>query len=90
VASSTKFVLVKEKVNVLVSVGRKAAEVNEDYEKSKLLSIKELLSKRFLCNLPLNKLKIDFLIFTRNFLCFTEIFYFFSRYDPAYLGDSYI
>lgn len=50
-----------------------------------------MLSKRFLCNLHIlvNKMKIDFLIFTRNFLYFIEIFYFFSRYDPAYLDDSY-
>lgn len=89
-AASTKFVLVQDKVNVLVFVWRKAVEVNGDYEKSKLLVIKKLLSKRFLRNLRLNKLKIDLLIFIRKFLYFTEIFYFFSRYDPAYLDDSYL
>jgi hypothetical protein len=90
VAVITKFVLVQEKLNVLVSVWRKAVEVNGDYEKSKLLVIEELLSKRFLCNRRINKLKIDLLIFTGNFLCFTEVFYFCSRYDPAHLDGSYL
>ena len=89
-AASTKFVLVQEKVNVLVSVWRKAVEVKGDYGKIKLLAIEELLSKRFLYNLHINKLKIDLLIFTGNFLPFTKVFYFFSRYDPAYLDDSYL
>ena len=31
-AASTKFVLVQEKINFLVSVGRKAVEVKGDYE----------------------------------------------------------
>jgi hypothetical protein len=90
VAASANVVLVQDKVNILFSVWRKAVEVNGDYEKSKLPEIEELLSKRSLCNLLTNKLKIDLLIFTRNFLCFTEVFYFFSRYDPAYLNDSYL
>jgi hypothetical protein len=79
VAASTKFVLVQDKLNVLVFVWRKAVEVNGDYEKSKLLAINEMLSKMFLYNLRINKLKIGLLIFTRNFLCFTEVFYFFFQ-----------
>jgi hypothetical protein len=90
VAASTKFILVQDKVKVLVLVWRKAVEVNGDYEKSKLRVIKKLLRKRFLRNLRINKLKIDLLIFTRKFLYFTEVFYFFSRYDSAYLDDSYL
>jgi hypothetical protein len=50
VAASTTFVTLQEKVNVLVSVWRKAVEVNGDYEKCKLLAIQELLSKTFYAN----------------------------------------
>ena len=69
-AASTKFILVQVKANVLVSVWRKAVEVNGDYEKSKLLAIKKLLSKRFLCNLSINKLKNRLINFYSKLLVF--------------------
>ena len=69
-AASTKFILVQVTVNVLVSVWRKAVEVKGDYEKSKLLAIKKLLSKGILCNLPINKLENRLIKFYSNLLVF--------------------
>lgn len=48
-SASTKF------VNVLVSVWRKTVEVNGDYEKIKLLAVKELLSERLYATFVLKK-----------------------------------
>ena len=74
-------------------VWRKTDEDNGDYEKSKLLAIKEMLSKTFYATfVPKKKKKTEIRLvkFYSKFLCFTDVSYFFSRYDPAYLDDSYL